>query len=86
MPLNPKIAQVLDMIERAKRPSYHHQTPQQARAAYEKSAPILDVAPAPMHAVEECIVPTRDGRTIGARLYLPVAPSLAEPLPALVYF
>ncbi|MBR8040516.1 alpha/beta hydrolase [Burkholderia cenocepacia] len=86
MPLNPKIAQVLDMIERAKRPSYHHQTPQQARAAYEKSAPILDVAPAPMHSVEECVVPTRDGRTIGARLYLPVAPSLAEPLPALVYY
>lgn len=86
MPLNPKIAQVLDMIERAKRPSYHHQTPQQARAAYERSAPILDVAPAPMHAVEACVVPTRDGRTIGARLYQPVVPSLAEPMPALVYY
>ena len=86
MPLNPKIAQILDMVERAKRPSYHHQTPQQARAAYEKSAPILDVAPAPMHSVEACVVPTRDGRTIGARLFLPVEPSLAEPLPALVYY
>lgn len=86
MPLNPKIAQILDMVERAKRPSYHHQTPQQARAAYEKSAPILDVMPAPMHSVDDCVVPTRDGRSIGARLYLPVAPSLAEPLPALVYY
>ncbi|HDR9192676.1 TPA: alpha/beta hydrolase, partial [Burkholderia vietnamiensis] len=36
--------------------------------------------------VDACVVPTRDGRTIGARLYLPVAPSLAEPLPALVYY
>ncbi|WP_179403981.1 alpha/beta hydrolase [Burkholderia guangdongensis] len=86
MPLNPKVAQVLDMIERAKRPSYHEQTPQAARAAYEKSAPILDVADAPMHTVEDCTVPTRDGRSIGARLYQPVEPSLAEPMPALVYY
>lgn len=86
MPLNPKIAQVLDMVERAKRPPYHRQTPQQARAAYEKSAPILDVPPAPMHAVDACTIPTRDGHTIAARLYLPVEPSLAEPLPALVYY
>lgn len=86
MPLNPKIAQVLDMVERARRPSYHHQTPQEARAAYERSAPILDVAPATMHAVEACTVPTRDGRSIRARLYQPVAPSRAEPMPALVYY
>lgn len=86
MPLNPKIAQVLDMIERAKRPDYHEQTPAQARAAYEKSAPILDVAPAPMFSIEELRVPSRDGGAFGARLYLPVEPSLAEPLPALVYY
>lgn len=86
MPLNPKIAQVLDMIERAKRPPYHAQTPQDARSAYARSAPILDLAPAPMHAVEDLRVPARDGGEFGARLYLPVAPSLAEPLPALVYY
>ncbi|CAJ4352034.1 esterase [Burkholderia pseudomallei] len=86
MPLNPKIAQVLDMIERAKRPDYHEQTPAQARAAYEKSAPILDVTPAPMFSVEDLRVPSRDGGAFGARLYLPVEPSLAEPLPVLVYY
>ncbi|WP_133648847.1 alpha/beta hydrolase [Paraburkholderia flava] len=86
MPLNPKIAQILDMVERAERPPYHTRTPQQARASYEKSAPILEIASAPMHGVEDLAVPVRDGATIRARLYQPTEPSWAEPLPALVYF
>ncbi|SOE72564.1 acetyl esterase [Burkholderia sp. OK233] len=86
MPLNPKIEQVLDMIARAKRPQLHELTPQQARASYEKSAPILEIASAPMFAVEDLHVPTRDGATIRARLYQPVEPSWAELAPALVYY
>ncbi|CAE6712900.1 Carboxylesterase NlhH [Paraburkholderia aspalathi] len=86
MPLNPKIEQVLDMIARAKRPQLHELTPQQARATYEKSAPILEIASAPMFAIEDLRVPTRDGATIRARLYQPVEPSWAEPAPALVYY
>ncbi|NPT41591.1 alpha/beta hydrolase fold domain-containing protein [Paraburkholderia sp. 1N] len=86
MPLNPKIEQVLDMIARAKRPQLHELTPQQARASYEKSAPILEIASASMFSVEDLEVPTRDGATIRARLYQPVEPSWAEPAPALVYF
>ena len=86
MPLNPKIEQVLDMIARAKRPQLHELTPQQARASYEKSAPILEIASAPMFAIEDLRVPTRDGATIRARLYQPVEPSWAEPAPALVYY
>lgn len=86
MPLNPKIEQVLDMIAHAKRPQLHELTPQQARASYEKSAPILEIASAPMFAIEDLRVPTRDGATIRARLYQPVEPSWAEPAPALVYY
>jgi acetyl esterase len=86
MPLNPKIEQVLEMIAKAKRPAYHDLTPQQARASYEKSAPILEIASAPMFSVEDLAVPTRDGATIRARLYYPVEPLWAEPAPALVYF
>ncbi|MFM0613011.1 alpha/beta hydrolase [Paraburkholderia nemoris] len=86
MPLNPKIEQVLDMIARAKRPQLHELNPQQARASYEKSAPILEIASAPMFTVEDLHVPTRDGATIRARLYQPVEPSWAEPAPALVYY
>lgn len=86
MPLNPRIEQVLDMIARAKRPQLHQLTPQQARASYEKSAPILEIASAPMFALEDLQVPTRDGATIRARLYQPAEPSWAEPAPALVYY
>ncbi len=86
MPLNPRIKQVLDMIARAKRPPYHELTPQQARASYEKSAPILDIPAAPMFSVDDLAVPVRDGSTIRARLYQPVEPGWAEPAPALVYY
>jgi len=86
MPLNPKIEQVLDMIARAKRPKLHEMTAQAARASYEKSAPILEIASAPMFAVEDLRIPTCDGATIRARLYQAVEPSWAEPAPALIYY
>ena len=86
MPLNPKIEQVLDMIARAKRPQYHQMSAQQARALYEKSAPILEIASAPMFTREDLSIPTRDGAAIRARLYQAVEPSWAEPTPALVYY
>ena len=54
MPLNPKIEQVLDMIARAKRPKLHEMTAQAARASYEKSAPILEIASAPMLPSKTC--------------------------------
>ena len=86
MPLNPQIELMLDMIARAKRPPYHTLTAQEARASYEKSAPILEIAGAPMFSVEDLAVPTRDAATIRARLYQPAEPSWAEPAPALVYY
>ncbi|CAB3757824.1 alpha/beta hydrolase [Paraburkholderia solisilvae] len=86
MPLNPKIKEILEMIGRAKRPEYHALTAQQARASYEKSAPILEIASAPMFSVEDLAAPVRDGATIRVRLYQPVEPQWAQPSPALVYF
>ncbi|HEY2023456.1 alpha/beta hydrolase, partial [Paraburkholderia sp.] len=86
MPLNPKIEQVLDMIARARRPQYQQMSAHAARASYEKSAPILEIASAPMFSVEDLRVPTRDGATIRARLYCPVEPNWAEPMPAFVYY
>jgi acetyl esterase len=85
MPLNAKIALVLDMIARAESPPYHTLTPQEARASYEKSASVLEIAAAPMHSVEDLAVSVRDGSTVRARLYCPTEPGWAEPLPALVY-
>ncbi|SIT39434.1 Carboxylesterase NlhH [Paraburkholderia ribeironis] len=86
MPLNPKIELVLDMIARAKRPHYHQMSAQQARASYEKSAPILEIPDAPMFTLEDLRIPTRDGATIRVRLYQATEPSWAEPMPALLYY
>ncbi|MDR5833862.1 alpha/beta hydrolase, partial [Caballeronia sp. LZ034LL] len=85
MPLNPKIAQILEMVARANRPPFHTLTPQQARAAYAMSAPILDIAPLPLFSVEDVQVPTRDGATIGVRVYQPVEPNWAQPVAGLLY-
>ena len=86
MSLNPKIEQVLDLIARANRPPYHTLTAQEARASYERSAPILEIPSAPMFAVEDLAAPVRDGSAIRVRLYQPAEPSWAEPAPALVYY
>ncbi|MDR5805211.1 alpha/beta hydrolase [Caballeronia sp. LZ001] len=85
MQLNPQVAQVLQMIARARRTPYHTLTPQEARAAYAMSAPILDVAPLPMARVEDLPVPMRDGGSIRVRAYYPIEPNWAEPLGALMY-
>jgi len=86
MQLNRNIELVLAMIARAARPPYHELTPAEARAAYRASASVLEIPAAPMHAVEDLRVPTRDGASIRARLYTPIEPHWADPLPALVYF
>lgn len=86
MPLNAKIEQILTMIARTGRGPMHEQTPQQARTAYEKSASLLDLPPAPLHHVEDLAIPARDGAMLRVRLYQPYEPSWAEPAPALLYF
>src|SRR5260370_11166149 len=86
MQLNPAIAQVLELIAKAKRPPFHTLEPAAARASYERSALILDIAPAEMFDVHEFNVPTRDRAFIRARLYYPVEPNWAAPTPTLVYF
>jgi len=85
-PLDPQVAALLELIARAKRPPIHALDPLDAKIAYEKSAPILDIAPMPVHSVQALTVPARDGHAIGARLYAPREASWAEPLPLLVYF
>jgi acetyl esterase len=86
MPLNPAIAQVIELIAKAKRPPFHTLTASAARASYERSALILDIAPAAMFDVHELTIPTRDQASIRARLYHPVEPNWAAPTPTLVYF
>lgn len=85
-PLDPQVAQLLDLIARAKRPPIHALAVADARLAYEKSAPILDISPPAVHTVENLTVTARDGYAIPVRLYAPREPSWTDPQPLLVYF
>lgn len=85
MPLNPKVAQLLDSIARSKFAPLHTLSPDEARASYIRSAPILDVQPAPLARVEDLDVPTRDAHSIRVRFYQPSEPDWSRPAPALLF-
>lgn len=85
-PLDPQVAQLLELVARAKRPAIHTMEPADAKIGYEKSALILDIPPAAVHGVENFTIPARDGYGIPVRLYAPREASWADPLPLLVYF
>lgn len=73
---------VLRRMARANRPHLHTLTPEQARAAYEAGAEVLEIASKALPRVEDIAIPARDGTQLHARLY---APSTAQPLPVLLY-
>ncbi|MEG3003020.1 MAG: alpha/beta hydrolase [Comamonas sp.] len=80
---------VLRRMARANRPHLHDLTPQQARAAYEAGAGVLEIAKTPLPRVEDLQIPARDGALLPARLYAPQAQALGEgegaALPVLMY-
>ena len=80
--LTPQMRGVLQGMARAGRSPLHMLTPQEARAAYEVGAGILEVPRAELERAETLSVPTRDGEQLGARL---VAPSRTLGLPVLLY-
>ncbi len=65
------MAGLLDRIRRARRPPFHTQTPQAARAAYEAAAEVLEPPRAPLARVEDFALPAADGTPLSARLYAP---------------
>ncbi|MBC5764393.1 alpha/beta hydrolase [Ramlibacter albus] len=73
---------ILERMSRVSAAPMHTLSPQQARAAYEQGAGILEVPKAQLARVEELQVPVSGGAAIPARLYAPSD----ETLPALVYF
>jgi acetyl esterase len=80
--LTPVMHRVLDRMARAPQVPLHLLTAQQARAAYEIGAGVLE-APAPKLArVDSFSFDARDGYAVPVRLYAPSA----EKLPVLVYF
>ncbi len=79
--LTPAMHGVLERMARAGQVPLHALTPQQARAAYEINAGVLDLAPVKLQRVENFALPTRDGCEVPVRLYAPGD----GPLPVLVY-
>src|SRR5690606_37373836 len=88
--VDPDVAKVLLAASRSRAPSYQAIRPQAARALYERTAPILDVAPAPLALADDWTVEDglerRDGVPLRVRRYCPAEPSWADLRPALLYF
>lgn len=82
MSLDPQIKEVLRLVERAGYPDYWQLTPAAARAQFEKTAPILDARPIPLHRVDNRTCPGPAG-DIPLRLYWPR--SSQDPLPVLLW-
>ena len=73
---------VLRRMVRANRPHLHTLTPQQARAAYEAGAGVLEIAKPDLARVQDIEIPARDGAALHARWY---APRTDGALPVLLY-
>jgi acetyl esterase len=80
--LTPAMRSVLERMARAGHPPLYSLSPQQARAAYEAGAGVLELPKPQLPRVEELQIPSRDGGSIRARL---VAPEQGV-LPVLLYF
>lgn len=88
--IDPDVAKVLLAASRSRAPSYQAIGPEAARALYERTAPILDVAPEPLALVDDLVVEdgiaNRGGVPLPVRRYCATEPSWTELRPALLYF
>lgn len=80
--LTPAMRKVLDAMARSSHVPLHALSAQQARAAYEASAEVLELPKHKLARVENLRIPVRDGAEIAARLYAPEASAAG----VLVYF
>ncbi|CAN7276031.1 alpha/beta hydrolase [Polaromonas sp. LjRoot131] len=80
--LTPAMRDVLSRIARANRPPFHSLSPDQARAAYEAGAGVLEIPKPALARVQDLRIPARDGESLGAQLYAPSD----QALPVLLFF
>jgi acetyl esterase len=80
--LTPQMRSVLERMARAGHAPLHTRSPQDARAAYQAGADVLEVPKATLARVEDLQIPARDGHALPARLY---AASTDARLPVLLY-
>lgn len=77
--------QVIQGMDKAKRPAMQTLSPQQARQAYAAGAQVLEVPVRPLPRIEDLSLAARDGHAVPVRLYAPVAKEPGQALPALVF-
>lgn len=80
--LTPQMRSVIERMARAGHPPLHTRSPQDARAAYEAGAGVLELPKVTLARVQDLSIPARDGHELPARLY---APSTNAGLPLLLY-
>lgn len=78
--LTPLMRGVIDRMARLGRPPMHTLSPQQARDFYEQGSGVLDLQPHKMARVQDLALPTRDGHTLPARLWVPHLTDAAQPV------
>lgn len=82
--LDPQIERILLQVKKAAYPEFWQLTPAQARAQYEKTAPVLDARPIGLYEVDNLDIPGPHG-PIPVRVYTPRPPQAGERLPLLVW-
>lgn len=85
MALDPQIEYLMGLVEKAGYPELCALSPAEARAQFDKTAPVLDIKPEPIHRIEDRSIPGRAG-PIPIRIYTPAAATGGERLPVLVYY
>lgn len=82
--LHPDAARLIEMMRAAGRPPFEEMTPDQARAAYAASRPLLQPPPPEVAAVRDLAVPGPSGE-IRLRLYRGLGTAPGEVLPCLLF-
>ena len=85
MALDPQVEKILYWAQRAAAPSFAELGAIAARALYERTVLTLEIAPRPMHEIQDHQAPLA-GRRLKIRQYLPRPHDWTRPMPALLYF
>jgi acetyl esterase len=90
MPLHPELTAFLELADAAlcngTKQLLHELTPQRAREEYDRVSAALDIPSPAVSRVENLRLPSRDGRTLLARLYLPSPKETRAREPVLLFF
>ncbi|MBM3489168.1 MAG: alpha/beta hydrolase [Alphaproteobacteria bacterium] len=84
MPLDPQVQVVLDLVKKANYPQFYELSPAEARALFDRTAPVLDVKPEPIHGRADRPIP-RPAGSLTVRVFTPFLPDPAAPLPLLLF-